>query len=191
MAFVREHGWDELSIAALAKAAGISRQLVYRHFDDVEDLALELAERFQDEVHATAIAGLERYSGDFGAVMRHLVEVFLIGEHRESLAHRDLLCGHWPQQGPPGAVGRVQARLRRKLVDFWARYYQNVAGLSARDARMLSSFGYSGLHGVVLLVDAGQIDPRAAIDFYVGTLEAAIRALGGRVRTEDSRSERR
>jgi AcrR family transcriptional regulator len=185
MTLVRERGWNQLSIASLAQLAGISRQLVYRHFDDVEALTLALAERFQDEVYGAAVNGLERYHGDFASTMRQTLEVFLISLRQERLAYYDLLGGDLLPPGLPRSLGRVRARLHRKLIEFWEDYYQREAGLSSRDARMLSSFQYSGLHGLVVLVDSGQLAPEQAIDFFIGSIEASISRLGGRIPVVD------
>jgi AcrR family transcriptional regulator len=181
MTLVRERGWNELSIASLAQLAGISRQLVYRHFDDVEALTLALAERFQDEVYGAAVSGLERYHGDFASTMRQTLEVFLVGLREERLAYYELLGGDLLPPGLPRSLGRVRARLHRKLIEFWEDYYQREARLSPRDAKTLSSFQYSGLHGLVVLVDGGQLSAEEAIDFFVGAIEASIRKLGGRI----------
>jgi AcrR family transcriptional regulator len=185
MTLVRQRGWNELSIASLAQLAGISRQLVYRHFDDVEALTLALAERFQDEVYGAAVDNLERYRGDFAATMRQTLEVFLVGLRQERLAYYDLLGGDLLPPGLPRSLGQMRARLHRKLIEFWEDYYQREAGLSPRDARTLSSFQYSGLHGLVVLVDSDQLAAEEAIDFFIGVIEAAIRKLGGRIPVVD------
>lgn len=181
VAIVRAKGWEKLSVADLARHAGVSRQLVHQYFGDLESLALEIADRFQDEVYETAVWATERYPDDFGAAMRATLERFLVGLREERLAYVDLLIAdvYHPRLRP--SLKEVRARKRRRLVDLWARYYQTVNGLQPSDAEALSAFQYDGLRGLVAQVDAGQLGAEEAITLFIDILTAAVERLGGKV----------
>jgi AcrR family transcriptional regulator len=175
---VRSKGWEHLSIADLARRAGVSRQLVHQYFGDLQSLALELAEKFEDEVYETAARSIERHPDDFAAAMRETLEQFLIGLRDERLVYVDLVAGHWYQPRLQPTLKRVRSRKRRRLVALWARYYETANGLTAADAEGLSSFQYDGLRGLIAQVDAGKLAAAEAIDLFVDILTAAIERLG-------------
>lgn len=178
---VRSKGWEGLSIAELARRASVSRQLVHQYFGDLETLALEIAERFEDEVHQVALAAIARHPDDFAAAMRETLETFLIGLRDKRLAYVDLLTGHWQHPRLQAPVKQVQALKRHRMVEVWAHYYETVNGLSRRDAEGLASFQYDGLRGLIAQVDAGLLSAPEAITLFIEILSAAIERLGGRV----------
>ena len=126
---VRSKGWDGLSIADLARRAGVSRQLVHQYFGDLETLAVALAERFQDEIYDSAVAAIAHHPDDFTAAMRETLERFLVGLRDQRLAFANLLAtDSHPQLRSP--LKLVRAVKRSRLVEVWARYYENACGLS-------------------------------------------------------------
>ena len=188
---VRSRGWESLSIADLARRAGVSRQLVHQYFGDLETLAVALAERFQDEVYESAVAAIAHHPDDFAAAMRETLEKFLVGLRDDRLAFADLLTGHANQAGLQAPLKQVRVLKRHRMVEIWARYYERVNGLSRRDAEGLASFQYDGLRGLISQVDAGQLSPGEAITLFVEILTAAIERLGGWVQpTSAARSKR-
>jgi AcrR family transcriptional regulator len=185
---IRELGWENLTMARLAERAGVSRQLVYQYFGSLEQLYLELAERFQDEVYEAAVSSIARHPDDFRAAMRATLATLLVGLREQRLAYADLLAGHWPHPQLPPPLKKVRARHRRRIIDIWAEYYQRASALEPRDALALSSFQHDGLHGLLAQVNAGQLSAEEAIDFFVQVLTSAIEGLGGRVSTTEFES---
>jgi AcrR family transcriptional regulator len=176
-ALVLEEGWESLTVVELARRAGVSRQLVYQYFGDLENLAVELAERFQDEVYDTAAAAIKSHPTDFAAAMREALERFLVGLREERLAYTELFSGQSYRRGLQRPLKQVNSRKRRRLVELWARYYERVYGLATRDALGLSAFQYDGLRGLVSQVDAGRMAPEEAIDLFIEVLSAGIERL--------------
>jgi AcrR family transcriptional regulator len=190
VAIVLEKGWEKLAIVELARRAGVSRQLVHQYFGDLESLAIELAERFQDEVYETAAAAIQRHPTDFAAAMREALERFVVGLREERLAYTELFSGGWPRRGQERPLKQVQSRKRRRLVELWARYYERVYRLAPADAFGLSAFQYDGLRGLVTLVDTGRMDADAAITLFIEVLSAALERLSGRVGKEKPAAQR-
>lgn len=181
VALIREDGWENLTMSKLAQRAGVSRQLVYRYFGNLEDLALELATQFQEDVYEATVTAIESHPENLEAAMRYVMETFLVGLREERLAYREFFAGHWPHPRIPRALKEIRAKLRHRLVDFWAKSYETRGGLTSRDARALSSFLYVGLQGVVGQVNAGEMSAEEAVDFAVRILRACITGLGGRL----------
>jgi AcrR family transcriptional regulator len=57
-ALVVEHGMPNVSMSAVAKASGVSRQTLYNHFDDLEQIILAGVETSIDEAEAHMAATL-------------------------------------------------------------------------------------------------------------------------------------
>lgn len=51
-AMLLEHGYHDLGIQALLDATGVPRGSFYHHFRDKQDFALQVVDRYMDEVHA-------------------------------------------------------------------------------------------------------------------------------------------
>lgn len=171
---IREKGWENLTMVDLARRAGVSRQLVYQYFGNLEQLALELANRFQDEVYAAAVEAIERHPKDFEKAMRETLQTFFVGLREERLTYVELLTGHWPNPRLPSSLKEVRDRKRRLMIEIWSEYYQKVMGLAPLDATALSSFQYEGLRGLATLVDSGQLSTEDAIDMFLDVLRGAI-----------------
>lgn len=179
---VRQQGWENLTVVELARRAGVSRQLVHQYFGDLERLALELAERFQDEVLDVAAAAIERHPDDFASAMTESLERFLVGLREHRLAYVELFAAPSYRRRLHSPLRAVNNKKRRRMVDLWARYYERVYGLDPVDAQGLSSFQYDGLRGMVSQVDAGSIAPHDAIALFIEVLSAAIERLAARSR---------
>ncbi|MGF1667124.1 MAG: TetR/AcrR family transcriptional regulator [Acidimicrobiia bacterium] len=59
-ALVVEHGMPNVSMSAVAKASGVSRQTLYNHFDDLEQIILAGVEGAIDEAEAHIAGALAR-----------------------------------------------------------------------------------------------------------------------------------
>jgi AcrR family transcriptional regulator len=78
---VRERSYAELNVGEIMERAGIGRTLFYRHFDDLGDLLLDVAQEAMDELYETQVelaaarlAATEREIPD-PAVLREAIEV--------------------------------------------------------------------------------------------------------------------
>lgn len=60
LAMLLKHGYNDMGIQALLDATGIPRGSFYHHFRDKEDFALEVLDRYMQEVHS----GLDECLGD-------------------------------------------------------------------------------------------------------------------------------
>lgn len=60
LAMLLERGYNDLGIQALLDATGVPRGSFYHHFRDKEDFALQVIDRYMEEVHA----GLDACLGD-------------------------------------------------------------------------------------------------------------------------------
>jgi AcrR family transcriptional regulator len=177
---VREKGWESLTIVDLARRAGVSRQLVHQYFGDLERLALELAERFQDECNDVAAAAIEHHPDDYASAMSETLERFLVGLREHRLAYVELFAAPSYRRRLHSPLRAVNQKKRRRMVDLWAGYFERVYGLAPADAHGLSSFQYDGLRGLVTQVDSGSLAPHTAIALFIEVVSGAIDRLASK-----------
>lgn len=89
---VADHAWERLSMAAVAKAAGVSRQTLYNEFGDRDGLAeayiIREAGRFLDRIEEAITAHPDSLVDAFSAAM---LAVLVMGEAHPVLT--DLVAG--------------------------------------------------------------------------------------------------
>jgi len=66
----------EISVAAIAAEASVSRPTFYAYFNDKRDLVLALGSRFEERTHAAADAWLELRDDDLHATLRGILDAF-------------------------------------------------------------------------------------------------------------------
>ncbi|MBF9032197.1 TetR family transcriptional regulator [Rhodobacterales bacterium HKCCE3408] len=91
---LRENGYDGLSTAGVAAAAGLTQGALFRHFGDKETLAAEAV----GAGFAPILALLDRLPEEGG--LRGYVEAYLAADHRD----------HFPWGCPVGAMGAEMHR---------------------------------------------------------------------------------
>ena len=181
VAIVREKGWDGLTMAEVARRAGVSRPLVHQYFGDLEILALEIARRFEDTLYQTADTVVQRHPSDFKAALRELFEAFLVDLRDQRLAYVELLTGHFLRPHLRVPMREAQIRKRATFINLWQRYFQAGCGLSSQDARGLAAFMYDGVRGLAAQVDGGHLSVDQAKALLIQVVGASIRELGDSV----------
>jgi AcrR family transcriptional regulator len=136
-AVLRERPWAEISLAEIAKAAGVSRQTIYNEFGSrravAEAYVLREGERFLTGVEAALAAHPEDPRGALAAAFAEFLES--AGEHpllRAIVAGEggDELLGVVTSHDSP-VVAFATERLASFLTDGWPRLRAEDAGLLA------------------------------------------------------------
>ncbi len=99
-AFLAHHEWSQVTMAAVAREAGVSRQTLYNEFGSRQGLTIAYVTRFVDGLLRVVEHRLDEHRGDLpGAVQAALAEVFGIGFEDPLVRgivgpnpHRDLLA---------------------------------------------------------------------------------------------------
>ena len=171
---VGKRGWDALGMIPLAEAAGVSRQLVYEHFGNLDALHADLTRFLFEGVFRAVAAVLERYPDDPAAAARTAMRLQLELPRGARLALRGLTCG--PATGGT-AVERLRARTRKSVTDLWTGPLCDHAGLDEREARGLAWMMTVASWGLLDLVEDGTFSAEEAAEFYVKTSLGAIAGL--------------
>jgi AcrR family transcriptional regulator len=171
---VGKRGWEALGMAPLAAAAGISRQLVYEHFENLPALRLEVTRYLFEEMFEAASEALERFPDDLAAAARTAVRLQLELPRGAQLALREIGPGPASASTP---VRRLRTRVRQQVTETWAAGIQRNSKLDPHQARALAWMMTVASWSLFDLVADGTFTPDEAADFYVRAVTGAMTAL--------------
>jgi AcrR family transcriptional regulator len=171
---VGKRGWEALGMAPLAEAAGISRQLVYEHFENLPVLRLEVTRYLFEEMFEAASEALERFPDDLAAAARTAVRLQLELPRGAQLALREIGPGPASASTP---VRRLRTRVRQQVTETWAAGIQRNSKLDPHQARALAWMMTVASWSLFDLVADGTFTPDEAADFYVRAVTGAMTAL--------------
>jgi len=164
-------GWNALTMKGLALEAGVSRQLVYDHFEDGAGLLLATIERlFQESYRATA-AVLQGGAGDLPSTIREAYRIFLEMPAAQRRALRAISGDFVPQQPETReAIGLM----REQVFALWIPFARRQTGLRQRELRPLVWMLNAASWGLADLVDDGTVSKQHATEMLVQFVEKVM-----------------
>ncbi|UMM07866.1 TetR/AcrR family transcriptional regulator [Gluconobacter frateurii] len=149
---IAAHGAQGLSMASLARRAGVAQSAPYRHFSDREDLLAAVAtdgfERFTEALLEAASDG-----DDATALKRMAVAYLVFGEANMELYRLMFASGLVPGAAPDSALKRAATASFQPLLD-------RVAASDPEASHLSAHVRWGQLHGLVMLKADGFIhDP--------------------------------
>ncbi len=117
-----EHGFAGTTTKAIARAAGVSEAIIFRHFPSKVELYKAAFERWRGADVTRFVAYLKEYAdrGDDYGLLRTLYAALLYGYEQERSLHRMVLYAGL-EAGTEGN-GRLTDSLANPLTDFLAQY---------------------------------------------------------------------
>ena len=169
---VREQGWAAVSVQAVAEAAGVTRQLVYGHFESLEALQGALLAHLFESAYEATRATL-RSTGSTASILRKAYEVFLAMPGEQRFVLRSLTGAD-----PDAPHGASQARrlLRTRIAGLWVPLVARETGLRTAEAQALTWMLLGAAWALADLVADGSIARRTGVDLFV---RHAVRTLSG------------
>jgi AcrR family transcriptional regulator len=169
---VAESGAEHVTMEGVAEKAGVSKALVYRHFDNAEALLLEVAER-ELVVAADQISKAMRRASTFEDSVR-----LALGAWFDVLTERGpLVISLLESPTLAGPLGERRRGLRSAIGDHFAVAAAAAYDLSPQQAGVATTILLAGLEGVI---DCW-LDARAPrwqlVDTYTTLCLAGFRAL--------------
>lgn len=123
---MREAPWSEISMAAIATQAGVSRQTLYNEFGSRDSFAQTYALRVADRFLADILDAFTQHRDDPHQALRHGFEVFLNLASEDPMvrhiivrdAGSDELLSLFTTRGGP-VVEMATVRLRGRILELW------------------------------------------------------------------------
>ena len=142
-----ERGFAATTVEDIVEAAGVTKPMLYRHFESKRDLCVALLERYRDELIAAPLSRFTPGAPDRRAQLATMLDAWLgyIEEHRD--AARLLFR---PIQGDPEVV-RVQRELHGRQRDTQMALLRELAArVDERELEPLGEVLRAGLAAVAL-----------------------------------------
>ena len=166
-----EHGFDGVTLSAVAGEAGLARSAIYNYVEDKHDLALTHAERGVAEAHAELAEAIAAADGPLGRLEAY-VRLAITGHARWTGSGDDLmpLLSEEEQRRMLVALDP----LRTLLVDVVAGGIE--AGALRGPLGDTMGFVWAIVSGYRMPVAGGHVDPDAAADTACALLLDGVRA---------------
>lgn len=170
-ALARRDGWAALSMRAVAKEAGVSRQTLYDHFKDADALSEALLTHELEQLPDLDSALAADEGASLGGRLREGVRGLL---HLPA-PERRLLSLVAAGLGPGGDAGRRQ--LEESLAKRWGPTLGAMTGLGDREARAAAGALVKASLGLADAADDGLISRMSAEALAVSIVTGAIQQL--------------
>lgn len=168
LAQFRTHGFAKASMSDIAKAAGVSRTALYKHFDSKESVFRALSERINGEATKAVLQAAER-PGPWQARLREVMHARcgwvynLLHDGafgRELIDEKNRICG--------GRVLSANDRFSALLVDIL-----KTGGARKAEATRLAAMLVNAVNGILEAAETRQI-AEDEVDLLVTTLSRAL-----------------
>jgi AcrR family transcriptional regulator len=169
---VRRGGWSALSMQGLAAAAGVSRQLVYEHFDTADDLYVATLTHLFERAYTATVAIVESGTGVDDTVRRSFA-FFLDLPAEERHALRSLAVES--EAGRP-SLARARARLRNRIAAVWVPFVRQQTGLRDAESTALAWMLNTAAWGMSDTIADGTLARARAVDLFVRFVDRTLSA---------------
>lgn len=184
-------GWNALTMKGLALEAGVSRQLVYDHFEDGAGLLLATIEHLFQESHRTTAAVLQASTGDLPSTIRKAYRIFLKMPAAQRRALR-AISGDFAPNRPE--MREAIELMREQVFALWIPFARRQTGRSKRELRPLVWMLNAASWGLADLVDDGTVSEQQAMEMLAHFVERMMvrdRPPGRRGKTATSPRSRK
>ncbi len=161
------HGFAATRIEDIASAAGVTKPIVYRHFESKEDLYLALLRRHEEDL--PKFLAIDVPDGSRQELVAAVLDGWLEYARANSASWLMLFRDHSGGRRIQTARSRVSARAREVLTAFIA---ERETAISQRSAEPVAAILTSGLAGLILWWIDNPDVPKSVV------LEAAVQVSG-------------
>lgn len=162
-AVVEKQGWQALSMISVAEHAKVSRQLVYEHFDSVDQLMTETMTEIFRHVYESTRESIQRGTGNIVDLLEQSERMTFDLPPGRVRALWQMITGTYSDNAE---TVRMSRRLRHLLTNMWAPVANDAFGLDAREGRVLIWMLHMAFWGAHQLVDENEVDRATATRIF-------------------------
>jgi AcrR family transcriptional regulator len=164
-------GWNALTMKGLAEEAGVSRQLVYDHFEDGTGLLLATLEHLFRETYRATAEVLQGSASDVPSTIREAYRIFLGMPAAQRRALRAISGDFVPDRPETReAIGLM----REQVFALWIPFARRQTGRSERELRPLVWMLNAASWGLADLVDDGTVSKQQAMEMLAHFVEQVM-----------------
>ena len=164
-------GWNALTMKGLAAEAGVSRQLVYDHFEDGGRLLLSTIEHLFQESHRATAEVLQGSAGDVPTTIREAYRIFLEMPAAQRRTLRAISGDFVPEQPE---TRKAIAVMREQIFALWLPYARRQTGLAKAELRPLVWMLNAAAWGLADLVEDGTVSKKRATEMLAHFVEQTM-----------------
>jgi len=168
---VGRSGWSALTMKGLAADAGVSRQLVYDHFEDGAGLLLSTIKHLFEGAQRATAEVLQSGAGDVSSTIREAYRIFLEMPAAQRRALR-AISGDFAPDRPE--TRKAIALMREQIFALWLPYARRQTGLAEHELRPLVWMLTSASWGLADLVDDGTVSKEQATEILAHFVEQTM-----------------
>jgi AcrR family transcriptional regulator len=168
---VGRSGWGALTMTGLAAEAGVSRQLVYDHFEDGTGLLLSTIRHLFEGAHRATAEVLRSSGADVSSTIQEAYRIFLEMPAAQRRAFR-AITGDFVPDRPE--TRKAIAFMREQIFELWVPYARRQTGLSECELRPLVWMLNGAAWGLGDLVDDGTVSKKAAKEMLARLFEGVM-----------------
>ena len=165
---VEQQGWQALSMISVADTAGVSRQLIYQHFESADVLMADTMSHLFRQRYESIRDGISSRSGDLADLVR-FAEQQTFDEHPARV--RALWQMITATYSDNDETSRMSVRLRHLLTKLWAATLEKHFGLRNEHAHAMAWMLNMAFWGAHQLVHDGEISRKTANELFIWMLE--------------------
>ena len=158
---VEEQGWDKLNMSALATRASTSRQLVYQHFDSLEDLMVTTGTHIFQQVYVQTRDTIEHREKDIVSVLAQAQRITLDLPAGRARALWQVVAAAFPAEHELTRFGR---RMRHLITKLWQPAVAEAFGLDDEQASSVTWMLIMAFWGGYRLVEDGELTKDQAVE---------------------------
>ncbi len=179
---VEQDGWDKLSMSALAQASHGSRQLIYQHFESLEDLMVATGTHIFEQVYLRTRDTIEHRQQDIITVLGQAQSITLDLPPGRARALWQVIASAFPADHELTRFGR---RMRHLITKLWQPTVAEAFLLDDEQAATVTWMLIMAFWGGYRLVEDGELTKAQAIErlnWIVRTLEAGVNRTDSRAK---------
>ena len=163
-AVVEKHGWPALSMISVAEQAKVSRQLVYQHFESLDQLMAETMTHIFRDAFERVRENIQLNTGNLASLTRAAEELAFNSPPGRARALWQMITATYSESAE---ATRMSRRLRHLLTNLWMPVGRDALGLKDTEARVMIWMLHMAFWGAHQLVDEGEVDRETAMRLFV------------------------
>lgn len=161
---VEQQGWPALSMISVADHAKVSRQLVYQHFESLDQLMAETMTHVFREMYESLRDSIKRNPANIADLTLFAERMTFDLSPGRTRALWQMITATYSESAE---ASRMSRRLRHLLTNLWAPTTRDSFGLGDRESRALTWMLHMAFWGAHQMVDDGDIDRESATKLFL------------------------
>lgn len=170
-ALVEERGWTALTMSALAEQGGTSRQLVYLHFPNLEELLGATARHIFNDTMELTLSSITAHPEDLVSAARAAETVSLDLPVGRGDALWQLIAG---TAAATPELEKVRHEIRATITHLWEERVKQALGLPDKEARAVAWMMVMSFWGMRQLVRDGKISRERGVALFTQLVERLV-----------------